>query len=206
MTAWVKLRALWRAGGLRAVCTSLFKALLFKRWRSLVLVHDSPMASLPLVWPADYVFVWYASVAEIPAGQRQALQRQAARGFLDDVHPSDPLYAVWHGDDLASYGAVMRRSPQMSVLGLPSGACLVGLCETLPAHQRRGLFCLALMQTVQASRDRGTHDVHVEVLESNTPSREGSLKAGFRPWARVDAQIWFGCWVRRARQWHRLVR
>ena len=206
MSAWAKLRALWRANGWRGIAKALSERLLFKRWCSLVLSHDAPLEPAALTCPAGYRYAWYQGVATMPAAEREALHWKSAGLFLEDLQPQDHLYVLWHGDDVASYGAVLRHTPQISVLGLPRSACLIGLCETVPAHRRRGLFSLALMQTMQTLRDRGQTDIYIEVAESNAPSLGGILKAGFRHWARVDARIWFGLWVHRQGQWQRLQR
>ncbi len=206
MSAWVKLSGRWRAGGLRGLTDALVKRLLFERWCSLVLTHDAPLDPAEIVWPAGYRYAWYPSVAAMPEAERQLLQQQSAGMFLEDLQPADHLYGVWCGRDVATYGAVMRQTPQIAVLGLPRSACLVGLCETVPAHWRRGLFSLALMQTVQTLRDQGQTEIYIEVAETNFPSLRGILKAGFQHWARVDARIWFGLWVQRDGHWQRLRR
>ena len=206
MSAWAKLCARWRAGGLPGLTDALVKRLVFKRWCSLVLTHDAALEPAALAWPAGYRYAWYEGVATMPAAAREALRRQSTGMFLEDLQPVDHLYVVWSGDDVATYGAVMWQTPQITVLGLPRSACLIGLCKTAPAHRRRGLFSLALMQTVQMLRDRGQTDIYIEVAESNAPSLGGILKAGFRHWARVDARIWFGLWVHRQGQWQRLQR
>jgi GNAT superfamily N-acetyltransferase len=206
VSAWSKLHSLWAARGWRGAASALRERLLFKRWCSLVLTHDAPLDPAACVWPASYRYAWYEGVATMPAAAREALHRQSAGMFLEDLQPADHLYVVWAGDDVATYGAVLRHTPQISVLGLPRSSCLVGLCETLPVHRGRGLFSLALMQTVQVLRDHGQTDIFIEVVESNVASRDGILKAGFRHWARVDAHIWFGLWVQRSGQWQRLQR
>ena len=109
--------------------------LLFKRWSSLVFVDESVGSPTPVDWPQGYRYRWYSSARELPDPERTALSRQGASGFLADLAAVDGLYVVWHGADVASYGAVMMRSPQRSVLGLPDTACLIGLCETVPEHR-----------------------------------------------------------------------
>lgn len=100
----------------------------------------------------------------------------------------------------------MLRSPTRSVLGLPAEAVLIGLCETAPVYRGRGLFAAALREAAQSLQRRGFTQVFAEVLESNAASRAAMHKAGFRVWGRVDAWVWFGCWVWRGGRWHRIRR
>lgn len=206
MTPWRKLSALWQAGGPLVVAGALRRRLLFKSWRSLVFVHKTPVSASGLQWPHGYRYELLGRRPALTTAHEEALRRQGARTFLEDLADSDLVYAVWSGPELASYGAVMTRSPQHSVLGLPVDASLIGLCETAHAHRRNGLFTLALMHTVHLLRRQGQQEVFVEVLEENMPSRRGITKAGFDLWAKVDAQIWFGRWIRRGGRWHRVVR
>jgi RimJ/RimL family protein N-acetyltransferase len=143
---------------------------------------------------------------DIPANERDALQHTEVSCFLAELRPTDGLYVVWHGMEIASYGAVMSRSPQHSVLGLNEHAPLIGLCETVLSHRRRGLYSRALAQTARELGLQGKTTVFVEVLEDNDASIAGIMKAGFAKWRLVDAQIWFGTFVRRDGYWHRVRR
>lgn len=201
-----RVLALWRSGGVTSVAKALLRRFVFKGWRSLVLEHKLPIRQSALTWPAGYVYQWLGCKAELSSEKSDELRMQGAGMFFESLAEIDRVYAVWFGTELASYGAVMSNSRQHSVVGLPAQACLIGMCETVPTHRRKGLFSLALMQTVQTLRDQGHDEIFVEVEESNLPSRLGITKAGFQHWARVDAQIWFGRWVRRGGRWHRMVR
>lgn len=176
--------------------------LLVHHWHSIVFVHgDSPGAERA-AWPAGYRYIEYDGAEAMPSGQRAALRAQGAGLFLGGLAAGDRPYVVWHGAEAASCGALMLRSPQRSVLGLPSDAVLIGLCETAPAHRRRGLFAAALQEGSQSLHRRGFPQVFTEVVESNAASLAAMHKAGFRVWGRVDAQVWFGIGVRRGGHWH----
>ena len=201
-----KLLALWRGGGPGAVARALRRRFLYKRWRSLLFEHVAPLAAAGLSWPKDCRYEWLGPAAALSPANREALRSDGAVGLLEDLAPADNVYVVWAGDRIASYGVVMARSPQHAVVGLPPVARLVGLCETREAHRRRGLFSLALVETVRALRQQGTAPVFIEVDEANLPSRAGIVRAGFGLRGPVDAQIWFGRWVRRDGRWSRLAR
>lgn len=206
MSAWHKLVALWRRGGARAVVLALGKRFIYKRWRSLVYEHVAPVGSPAVPWPDGYRYIWLGPAAEMSPGDLDDLRRFGAGLLLEDMAPTDGVYVVRAGMEIASYGVVMVRSPQHSVLGLPEDARLIGLCETLPAHRRRGLFRWALVQTVQTLRSQDAAPIFIEVDEANLPSRSGIVGAGFEFRGPLDARIWFGRWVRRADHWSRLRR
>lgn len=206
MSGLQKLLALWRVGGALSVANALRKRFLTYRWRSLVLTHATPLDAAELVLPSGYCFALVSGPNKLRPTEVQALKRDGAGMFLESLASTDCIYVVWAGAEVASYGAVMTQSPQHSVLGLPQSACLIGLCETVPAHQRRGLFSLGLMQTVRRLRERGLSEIYIEVDESNMPSRGGITKAGFEHFATVDARVLFGILVYRSGRWHRLKR
>lgn len=201
-----KIRALLRTGGVGALARALFRRLLFKRWHSIVFVDETFNEPPPVEWPPGYEYRSYVKPSDINANERDALQHTNASGFLAELRPTDGLYVVWYGMEVASYGAVMSRSPQHSVLGLNEYAPLVGLCETVLSHRKRGLYSRALAQTTRELGLQGKTAVFVEVLEDNDASIAGIMKAGFSKWRVVDAQIWFGTFVRRDGHWHRLKR
>lgn len=206
MSAARKLLALWRGGGARAVVRVLWRRFIHRRWCSLVFEHVAPLPAADLPWPQGYRYQWLGPAGTLSPTDRDALRRDGAGGLLEDLSPADGIYVVWSGAEIATYGVVMVGSPQHGVLGLPPSSRLIGLCETRAPHRRRGLFGLALVQTVRTLRRRGTAPVFIEVEEVNLPSRSGIVRAGFEMRGPVDAQIWFGQWVRRDGRWSRLVR
>lgn len=201
-----KILALLRTRGVRGLARALFRRLLFKRWHSIVFVDKTPHEYPPVEWPPGYEYRSYVKACDIAANERDALQHTDASFFLAELSPTDGLYVVWHGMEVASYGAVMSRSPQHSVLGLNEDAPLIGLCETVLSHRKRGLYSRALAQTKRELGLQGKTTVFVEVREDNDASIAGIMKAGFSRWRVVDAQIWFGTLVRRDGHWYRVRR
>lgn len=185
---------------MRVLASRLFHRLLYTRWVSRVYSGDAVTTAAR--WPAGYVYRWYARRSAAPEADLQRLRAQRRGGFLNDLSDSDGLYVVWHGDTAASWGAAPGPGRQQSVLGLPRGSRLIGLCETHPDFRGQGLYVQALLDTVAALRASGEQHIYIEVLEDNTASIKGIERAGFRTLGRVDARIFFGALVwRSGRLW-----
>ena len=208
ISAWVLMRkiekilALLRTGGVRALARTLFRRLVFKRWRSVVFVDDMSADHPPVEWPAGYKYQLYPKTTDLTSDEHSALEAMNASGFVAELGAADGLYVVWYGREVASYGAIMCGTRQHSVLGLNVRAPLVGLCGTVRAHRKRGLYSRALVLTARELGAQGHKAVFVEVLEDNEASIAGIMKAGFIKWRVVDAQIYLGRFVRRDGHWH----
>lgn len=187
------------------VARALRQRLLYKRWHTLLFEYIAPPTATP-VWPAGYRYAWLGKTEALLPADRDALRVFGAGMLLEALTPADCVYVVWSGAEIASYGVIMTGSPQHAVLGLPATGRLVGMCETRQSHRRRGLFSLALVQTVQILRQHSDAPIFIEVDEANLASRAGIVRAGFDFRGLVDAQIWFGRWVRRDGRWSRIVR
>jgi hypothetical protein len=134
LSAWVLMRkiekilALLRTGGVRALARTLFRRLVFKRWRSVVFVDDMSADHPPVEWPAGYKYQLYPKTTDLTSDEHSALEAMNASGFVAELGAADGLYVVWYGREVASYGAIMCGTRQHSVLGLNLRAPLVGLC------------------------------------------------------------------------------
>jgi hypothetical protein len=200
------LQSRWRIGGLFGVGQLVTQRFLARCWQSQVFSAGSLAEGSQIQWPDGYRYVWYSYVGEIRPLDVDRLRRHGASPLLNELDAHDALYVVWHGDEPAAWGAAMPHSPQLSVLGLPRGAWLIGMCETRPAHRGRGLFPAGLLQTVETLRSLGHDELFVEAADWNVVSQRSIAKAGFRHEKRVDAVVLFGTLVWRDGGLHRVNR
>ena len=197
---WALLRSRGPFGFLRFVLGRL----VYRSWRSRVYRDQPDQTRLPSQWPQGYRYEICHRPSELSEAGREALERVGGREFFMGLDPSDRLYFVWHGAELASFGGIFWRSPQLQVLGLPDSAILVGGCQTTPSHQRRGLYRLALNETAIRLRAEGLEPVYIEAHPNNTASLTGITSAGFSEVGLVEAGIWFNCFVQRGGKWSRM--
>ena len=139
MSALSRLPVVVRSRGLKGLARLIYERLIHLSWTSLVFRDDGSAPRQASLWPAGYRFDLYDRPAAIPEESRKALAVLGAAEMVAALDPSDKLYCIWHGDEIAGYGAVFVRSPQRMILGLPGDAILIGDCFTCPAHRRRHL-------------------------------------------------------------------
>lgn len=163
---------------------------------------DRRVARPPREWPTGYRFEYWPRRRDLDRAARRRIRASAGRLFLAALARRDGVYAVSHGDRVVSWGAVFRRSPQRDILGLPSDAVLVGACETVPDHRRRGLYQASLDAVARLLREEGAGGAYAEVLPGNDASMAGLEGAGFVRIGRVRSSVWFGVLAHRQGSWH----
>ncbi|MFN3438989.1 MAG: hypothetical protein ACK41V_14925 [Acidovorax sp.] len=180
-----------RRHGLLGAAKWLAEKTLFSRWTAVVFSDDPSLARHPCAWPDAYLYAPLVRVAELSANQLQQLSTGGFQDLAVQLAANDEIYWVTRNEVVVSVGAVLHRSPQRSVLGLPSDALLIGHCETAPQHRNKGLYARAINETVLALRYRGMRSVFMETRTANELSQKGILRAGLH-WERVvHAQIFF---------------
>lgn len=106
--------------------------------------------------------------------------RPGGEEYLEGVRDADLLYVARVENCLVHYGFVMRRTRETAVLGESRGTPIIGNCWTHPDARGQGVYPFALRHVLQALPDRGIDRVLIETDVSNTASRRGIEKAGFR--------------------------
>lgn len=199
-----RLHSELRSLGLWRFLKFLYGRLFYRSWHSIVFDEPPEPRRTPSPWPPGYSFHFHDPAASLPPHFHQALAASPARPTLLAATAHDGIYIVTHGSEVASFGLVQHHAPQLSVLGLPPDAILIGNCVTLPDHRNQGLYRLALNDSVRLLRARNDQPIFIEVHPENRPSISGITRAGFRKIGAVHAAIWFNQFVYRQGRWHRL--
>jgi RimJ/RimL family protein N-acetyltransferase len=180
-----------RRHGLSGTSKWLAGKTVFARWTAVVFSDDASLARHPSAWPDAYQYAPLVRVAELSAVQLQQLSTGGFQDLAVQLAANDEIYWVTRHEIVVSVGAVLHRSPQRSVLGLPGEALLIGHCETAPSHRNKGLYARAINETVLALRYRGLRSVFMETRPANERSQKGILRAGLLRERVVHAQIFF---------------
>ncbi len=206
MFALSRLPAVVKSRGVNGLVRLAYRRLIHQRWTSKVYRDAVSKPRWPSQWPAGYRFEFCDRAAALPAETLAALAAAGAAEVVAMLDRDDQLYCVWHGEEIAAYGAVFVRSPQKSILGLPDNAILIGDCFTYPAHRRRGLYRLALNAVARYLRERGCGVAYVEVSPRNVASIRGIVRAGFADDGLRTSEIWLRFFVRQNGAWRRIHR
>ncbi len=177
-------------GALGAIKWLLGKVV-FYRWSAVVFSVDPLQDRPPSAWPSGYEFSRPAGVADLTISQLNSLTEAGHLELFKQLTPNDEVYWITYGDKVVSVGITMRKSPQCSVLGLPEDAVLIGHCETDVAHRGKGLYALAINDTITSLRLRGDWRIFMETRPDNVASQKGLLKAGLKRERLVQAKIFF---------------
>lgn len=190
-TQWTALIARFNHHGALATVKWLFAKAVFYRWTAVIFSESLSTERQPSVWPSGYIYSPPICADDLSDAQRHSLWAAGYKELLAQLGGSDHVYWVSHDQTVASVGAIMRNSPQCSVLGLPQDAVLIGHCETGLAHRSKGLYALAINDTLVACKLRGDLHIYMETRPDNTASQKGILRAGLRQDRVVHATILF---------------
>jgi hypothetical protein len=175
--------------GIWATAKWLVGKTIFSRWTAVVFADDPLLDRIPSAWPEGYHYQAPVRVSQLSPQHAQLLRAAHQQHLAAQLAPGDELYWVTHEQAVVSVGALLHRSPQRSVLGLPAEALLIGHCETAPAHRNQGLYACAINDTLIELKRRGASGVFMETRTGNVASQRGILRAGLLQQRVVHAKI-----------------
>lgn len=201
-----KAAKLARRGGFLILLKSISQRFFYRRWKVRLFAANYEITTSIPVCPNGFQFEMWEARTPLTKAAEAALSKAGAMDLWTDLDKEDHIYVLWAGEQIASFGAVFAKSPQRTVLGLPTDAKLIGGCVTLDEFRGRSLYKYALRETVRLLRRSDTSPIFVEVVENNHSSIRGVLGAGFSDVGSVDAFIWFGTFVWREGRMHIIKR
>jgi RimJ/RimL family protein N-acetyltransferase len=169
---------LWRERGAVRFAKFVFQRVAFRSFERVLYEIDAVEAVVPESTPDRSVAI-YDAASTIPERVLRFVE-PGGRDYLEGVRRSDLLYVGEFEGNLVHFGYVMRQTRETAVLGEPAGTPLIGNCWTDPRARGRGIYPYALRAVVCFLRDRGMRRILIETDVSNTASRRGIEKAGFR--------------------------
>lgn len=187
-----RVREILKAQGLLGLIRFLFRAFVYRRWKTILLCDLVGASRQPIGFPNGLVFRHWFRHQEMPDDVRIKVHAAGGGEFLAELEDCDGVWVLSTRDGRpAGWGGVYFRSRQARVLALPPGAVLLGGHFVLPEFRGQSLHRLAVHEIARVLAQEGRKEVYAEVHPENIRSLRGVEGAQFARVGDVNLRIIF---------------